>query len=81
MEEKGQTCEDAQNTIQNNCNGADNWIKKKLCRYTCIINGLGYEDEEPCCADSLRRRTGCYRRANRRRYYCRDRLGDGGSDN
>ena len=51
MEEKGQTCADAQNTIQNNCNGSDNWIKKKFCRYTCSVNGLGYEDEDPCCAD------------------------------
>ena len=51
MEEKGQTCADAQNTIQNNCNGSDNWTKKMFCRYTCSVNGLGYEDEEPCCAD------------------------------
>ena len=51
MEEKGQTCADAQNTIQNNCNGSDSWIKRKFCRYTCSVNELGYEDEDPCCAD------------------------------
>ena len=52
MEDKGQTCEDATNTIQNNCVNADNWIKNKFCRYSCSQAGLGYEDEEPCCADA-----------------------------
>ena len=51
MEDKGKKCEDFPNVIKSKCQGADNWIENKFCRYTCSMNGRGYEDEDDCCAD------------------------------
>ena len=50
MEDKGKKCADFPNAIKSKCQGADNWVQNKFCRYTCSVYGRGYADEADCCA-------------------------------